>query len=494
MKNNKYPNRREFLKTTGNVISGAVLFSSAPFVLRGGMSNRMPNVVFIITDQMRGDALSCLGSQNARTPNLDNMAEEGVIFENGFSNNPICVPSRISMFTGLYPNQHGALNNRGPLLNSLGNTLFHLLRKKGYRIGFIGKNHMIQPSLLKKSLDTCIIRGREPFRAYSEYVPPFWHCDTYWSSEKCYTALNTNDAVQFINNKNSDKPFFLGISYFDPHPPYMAPSEYTSRFSSKDMVLPEYIPASDLSTKLDEFFRAMKFDQINDSDLIETFRYYYASISYIDDMVGRVIDVLKRKGILDNTIVIFTSDHGDFMGEHRMVRKGMCHYDALLHVPNIWYAPGFIENRFRVKNLAQSVDFLPTIADFLGVNLSGSLPGRSLKPFLQGDKRLNEEHSLFAAGMFGEIFSYLLGEGKMPENHKDIPLHTRVLRNLHNGLGKKTAMIRTIKWKFIKTEGYPDELYKMDGGWIERENLARKPEYANLISSLKRKIEQIWTM
>ena len=440
---------------------------------------------------MRGDALSCLGNPNARTPNLDNMAENGVIFENGFSNNPICVPSRISIFTGLYPHQHGALNNRGPLLNTLENTLFDLLRKEGYRIGFIGKNHMIQTSLLKKSLDVCILRGREPFRAYSEYVPPFWHCDTYWPSDKCYTTINTNDGIQFINNANPDKPFFLGISYFDPHPPYMAPSEYTSRFLSKDMVIPKYTPPSDLSLRLEEFYRAMKFDQIKDSDITETMRYYYAAVSYVDDMVGRLIDALKRKGILDNTIVIFTSDHGDFMGEHRMVRKGMFHYDALLHVPMIWYAPGFIERRFRVKNLAQSVDFSPTIADFLGVNLPQPLPGRSLKPFLQGDERLDEEHSVFAVGIFDEVPRYIFGEGEMPGKDKCFPLHTRVQQSFNRGGNKKTSMFRTRKWKFVQTDGHTSELYKMDEVWIERENLAENLEYADLVASFKERIENV---
>lgn len=492
MKPNKDLNRREFFKRSGNYLSSAAISASVPNILQKKGSGKKPNVILIMTDQMRGDALSCLRSPNARTPNLDKMAEEGVIFENAFCNNPVCVPSRISTFTGLYPHQHGALNNTGPFLNTLENTLFDLFRKQGYKTGFIGKNHMVKTgdSELKKYLDYYKFLDRESFRKYSKFVTPFWHCDTYEPSEKCYTTTHTDDSIEFINK--ADQPFFLYLSYFDPHPPYMAPSEYTSRFSSKDMKIPEYIAAKDLSKRLDEFYRGMKLDEIKDSDLTETFRYYYASITYIDDMVGRVINNLKQNGILDNTIVIFSSDHGDFMGEHRMVRKGIFHYDSLLHVPMIWYAPGLIKKRFRVRNLAQSVDFFPTIANFLNLEIPKSLPGRSLKPILEGQSRIDENHTIFASGRFGEVPGYILNNGKIPEKLKDIPLHTRVQDGFGRSTGKTTAMIRDLNWKFIQTEGHPSELYKMDGGWIERENLAQKSEYVNLVSSFQKKITEIW--
>ena len=209
-------------------------------------------------------------------------------------------------------------------------------------------------------------------------------------------------------------------------------------------------------------------------------------------MVGRLINKLKQNGILDNTIIIFSSDHGDFMGEHRMVRKGIFHYDALLHVPMIWYAPGLIKKRFRVKNLAQSVDFFPTLANFLNIEISKSLPGRSLKPILEGQSRVDENHTIFASGVFGEVPGYILNNGEIPEKLKDIPLHTRVQDGFGKLAGKPTAMIRNLNWKFIQSEGHPSELYKMDGGWIERENLAQKKEYVSLVSSFQKKIAEIW--
>ncbi|MFC1558445.1 sulfatase [candidate division KSB1 bacterium] len=485
--------RRDFLRKAGIFSGGVMLSSSAPAFLKGRSKMEKPNIVFVTVDQMRGDALSCLGSPNARTPNLDNMAREGVIFENGYCNNPVCLPSRISMFTGLYPHQHGSPTNKGPHWKTVDGTLIKLFKDNGYRLGYVGKNHMMQvdKATYDKYFDYYKFIDREDFRRYSKYVTPFWHCDTHEPSEKCFTTTHTNEGIDFINT--TDDPFFLFVSYQDPHPPYMAPSEYSSKFSSEDMVIPDYVPASKLSRRLHDYYKAMKFDEIKDSDITETMRYYYAAISYIDDNVGRIINSLERKGILDNTIVIFTSDHGDFMGEHRMVRKGIFLYDALLHVPMIWYCPGLIRNRFRVRNIAQSVDFMPTIRDFLNAETQSSLPGRSLKPILQGQTGVDKEQFAFASSLYHELQDNITGKGEMPERVKNMPLHSRVMRmpKVLDG-NKRTASIRNLDWRYIRTTGKPDELYKMDRSWTEKENLAQKPEYNGLVSSFEKKVFEIW--
>jgi arylsulfatase A-like enzyme len=455
--------------------------------------NDKPNFILIITDQMRGDAISCLGSLNARTQNLDKLAEEGVIFQNAYSNNPVCLPSRISMFTGLYPHQHRALTNKGPDWQTMEGTLFDLFKKQGYRLGYVGKNHMlrVEKSVLEDYFDYYHFVDREDFRAYSKHVPPWWHSDTYEPSERCFTTTHTDEGIEFINN--TDEPFFLVISYHDPHPPYMAPSEYSSKYTSEEMTIPDFMPASSLSTRLDDFYRAMEFDKIKDSDLTETMRYYYAAISYIDENVGRLINNLHHKEIAEKTIVLFTADHGDFMGEHRMVRKGMFHYEALLHVPMIWYGPGQIESQFIVNNLAQSVDIMPTIGDFLGVEIPKSLPGRSLKPVLQGQELEDSDHFVFSSSLYYNLPDYILNNGEIPEEEEDIPLHTRVLK-IPDELDdkKRTASIRNSEWRFIKTIGYPSELYKMDGSWVENENLAGKSRYKDVVATFERQMAEIW--
>jgi len=198
-------NRRKFVKTGAQAAAITTLTSIAPSVLKA--DSALPNIIFIISDQMRGDALSCLGSRNARTPNLDKMAAGGVVFENCFSNNPVCIPARKSIFSGLYPHQHGSLTNKQRKLLHFENTMAAYFQKRGYRIGWIGKNHTIQKSELNH-FDTASIRAREPFRKYNRWVPPYWHGDTYWPREKCYPKKNTDESIDFIKQAKRGEPFF----------------------------------------------------------------------------------------------------------------------------------------------------------------------------------------------------------------------------------------------------------------------------------------------
>src|SRR6185369_10575686 len=132
----------------------------------------------------------------------------------------------------------------------------------------------------------------------------YWHCDAYWPANQTYAHLNTEGALRFLGSADRT-PFFLTVSYFDPHPPYMAPSEYTSRYTSQQMRLPEFVPPETISPRLDEYYRAMRFNRVTDTDLTETMRYYYAAIEWgVDVQVGRIMRELEQRGKLDNTIVV----------------------------------------------------------------------------------------------------------------------------------------------------------------------------------------------
>ena len=211
---------KQYNMPTRRAVLGGLLASAA----RPQPSDKPFNVVLLIADQMRGDALGFLGSPNARTPNLDRLAGQGVSFDNYFVNNPVCLPSRKSIFSGLYPHQHGSLTNRDGKPMEIAGSMVEHFKKRGYRVGYMGKNHTFRDSALESAADTAHIRDREPFRAYNRYVPPEWHSDTYWPAEKCYAWQSTDEALQFIDGARDGNPFFLTVSYFDPHPPYMAPS------------------------------------------------------------------------------------------------------------------------------------------------------------------------------------------------------------------------------------------------------------------------------
>jgi arylsulfatase A-like enzyme len=488
------------MKLIHQKIPGAVKLLLAVFVsalipdslVEAQTRNTSPNIIFIISDQMRADAIGATGNSNARTPCLDTLAANGVVFRNNFSNNPVCLPSRISMFSGRYPSQTGVLCNKhkGPWLSFKGSLPWYL-KQAGYRTGYIGKNHTFEKPELA-NFDVVSLRGREEFRAYSKYVPPCWHSDILWPEEDCNPGKNTEDAINFINQCNPDQPFFLHISYFDPHPPYMAPSEYASRYCSRDMILPEYIDPEELGDRLAQQQKALHYDRISESDLKETMRYYHASAEWgVDHQVGEIVKILEKKGISDHTILVFVADHGDFMGEYHMVRKGIFLYDALLHVPMIWYGPGHIKAGLSPDNMTQNVDIFPTLLDFAGVEIPDNLAGRSLKWILQGQIPA-DEFTVYASAAYSDLPE---GYWDHPEPYfnpdSNVPFHSRV-ENLTWKPQSKTAMARTRDWKLIISETHEPELYHMDGGHNERKNLYGQEQYRKVYEELERKIRAIW--
>jgi len=447
-----------------------------------------PNIIFIICDQMRGDAFGAYGNNEVNTPNLDRLANEGVMMTNAFVNNPVCLPSRISMFSGKYPTQTGIYCNKskGPRLQFEGSLPWHL-RKAGYAVGYVGKNHAFTNDELEE-FDVVHERGREKSRAYSPFVPPNWHSDIFWPEEDCNPIKNTNDAIEFIEQYHEQKPFFLTVSYFDPHPPYMAPARVTSKYCADDIVLPPYVDPQALGKRIASQQIALQYDKQTEYDLKETMRYYYASIEWgVDEQVGKILKALKDRGIGENTIIILTSDHGDFMGEFNMVRKGIFLYDALLHVPMIWFGPSYFAKGLRVDNLTQNVDILPTLLEIANVDIPNGLDGHSVVPLLKGNEKAVSKYVFAAAGYSELPENYWESPEPYYDPNSSVPFHTRV-ENLTWQDEQKTAMVRSEDWKLIVSETDGPELYFMDGQHTELENLFGAPKYEDIFQELKSEI------
>ena len=447
---------------------------------------------------MRGDALGILGHPDVRTPNLDRIAREGVLFENYFVNNPVCAPSRMSVHSGLYPHQHGSISNvESVRLTSTDNTLLGFFKDRGYKLGWFGKdNHAYSRDVLNETLDANTSRRREAFRAYNAYVPPHWHSDTPWPKEELFPIKTTDDAIKFIENTHEEAPFFAILSLFDPHPPYFAPAAYAAHYPPEKLTLPVYVDPATLSPRLDAQKHAMLYDRMDEADLRATMAYYYAAIEWgVDYQVGRLLDTLEREGITENTIVIFTADHGDFMGEFGMIRKGMYLYDALLHVPFIWYAPGRITSGYKSSVLAQGVDVFPTLLDLVDEPDGKGLPGRSLKPFLMGEEEYDPNHTIFAMAGYGDLpddyFEHPEKPYFDPPGPESIAFHTRIY-DITMPPRFKTAMARNAEWKLILSETHPPELYRMNGEWQEKENLAGVAEYQSVYDDLYGQINRMW--
>lgn len=478
--------RRGFLATA----AASALWPGVAAARSGGGGSRPPNVVYIICDQMRADALGMLGNPNAHTPHLDRLAARGVCCERWFSNNPVCAPSRATAFTGRYPHEHGKTTNRdGEPPGRLEGTLLGHFAARGYRTGWVGKNHTYSKRALQ-NVDFLRERGREAFRAYTPDVPPWWHGDAYWPAEDCHAALNTRDAIDFLDAGNSGTPFFLHVSYFDPHPPYFAPAEFVEMLGARAMQLPEHVPPEQLSPRLAEYARAMRFDRMSDAGLRQAMRYYHAAVAWgVDEQVGALVEALEERGLMDDTVLLFTSDHGDFMGQHHMVRKGMFHYDALLRVPMIWCAPGRIEGGRRVQTPGSHVDLFPTLAGLTGGAPPEGVSGVSYAPVLRGEAPPDTDRPVYASATYGVL----------PGDYFDAPvtqgegaLHQRVMGLATQGR-HRTDMVRTREWKLIRNETDGDELYALADGFTERENLAGSGEHAEIEAQLRAEAERHWT-
>lgn len=456
-------------------------------------SKQKPNVIFVICDQMRGDAFGAAGNKVVNTPHLDRMAEQGVMFSNNISNSPVCLSSRMSMFSGKYASQTGVRGNKYPenVRLEFERSLPWYFKENGYRTGYIGKNHAFQKEELNK-FDRVVIRERDEYRSYSKYVPPYWHSDIFWPEEDSNPGKNTREAIEFIEETAADQPFFLVVSYFDPHPPYMAPAEYTSKYCSSEMLLPEYIDPSTLSPRLAIHQKALRYDKMTEGDLRETMRYYYASVEWgVDRQVGELMQALEGKGIDKNTIIVFTADHGDFMGEYNMVRKAMFLYDALLRVPMLWYAPGLIESGKVVKGVSQNADIFPTLLDLSGISIPGFVSGVSLKGVLTGaEGDISMDRKVYAHANYSELPSDYWDDPEPYYNpESDVPFHTRIeQRTWQNDF--QTSMVRTSNWKLILSDTHDPELYFMDGGHVERKNLYGDELYERKYKELEESLRE----
>lgn len=455
-----------------------------------------PNVVLVIADQMRGDAVGALGHPDVRTPHLDALASEGVAFTHFYTNGPVCVPSRMSFFSGLYPHRHGSVSNaESTRLATADGTLLGYFRDRGYRLGWFGKdNHTYRRAVLDQTLDANTSRRREAFRAYSPAVPPHWHGHAPWPKDTLFAVRTTDDAIRFIRETPEGTPFFAVLSLFDPHPPYFAPAEIVRHYARRDLTVPDEVDPAALSPRLAAQKRALLLDRLDPAELEATMAVYYAAIEWgVDAQIGRLLQALDEAELTDDTIVVVTSEHGDFMGDFGMVRKGMFLYDALLHVPFVWRAPGRIAEGVQTDVVAQGVDLFPTLVALTGGTVPEGLPGRSLLPFLRGASETDPGHAAIAVAGYSDL----------PEDYFENPepsyidpppgveraFHSRIYDRV-TPPRHRTASARTRNWRLILSETHPPELYHVGQAGTERENLAGDPRHRAVLDTLREAIEQ----
>ncbi|MCS6852414.1 MAG: sulfatase [Gemmataceae bacterium] len=472
------------------VIALGMLLAQAPAALTA--EGRL-NVLFIISDDLN-NFLGCYGDPRAKTPNIDRLAARGVVFERAYCTFPLCAPSRNSMLTGLYPNSTGILANQQIFRQTIPGqiSLPQAFRRAGYFVGRIGKlYHYNVPSSigtaghddpasweLQLNPAGCDRLEEEP-HIFSLLPGRFGGTLSWYASPKSdehHTDGMIAEQAEWVLERcarKKDRPFFLAVGFFRPHTPYVAPKKpYFDWYPEKEMPVVQGIkedqadlpPAALGSHKKEQ-------EKLTDDLRRQCVQAYYASISFMDAQVGRVINALDRLGLADHTVVVFTSDHGYHLGEHGLWQK-MSLFEESARVPLLIVAPG-MSRKAVVKAPVSQVDLYPTLAELCGVKAPDNLQGQSLVPMLKDPSFVGR----------GWALTQVMRGGGMARATVSTDVGSEGPRFFGYTL-------RTARWRYTEwDEGRKGrELYDHDTDPKELRNLALDAAYARTVEELSQQL------
>jgi len=404
-------NRRAFLAT---VAGGAAAAAMRPQWAAAGEAHAdLPNVLFLHCDELSSWGLSCYapglkavpnyGKTVVPTPHIDRLAAEGAIFHNFFTNSAVCTPSRGCIFTGRYPHAHGAYTNNVPM-NRDEVTLARLLASSGYDTGYCGKWHLDgppRPGFMKPDrsmgfADCRYMFNRGHWKELQEQpngdpIDPKGYAAI--GDEKSFTTdYLATKTIEFISRSRT-KPFFWVVSWPDPHPPFTVRAPYADMYKPEDMPAPHTYQSGDaMGADADEAAQdkpaqgkaGKKAARIGGDDRLKAAKARYCGlVKCIDDNVGRILDVLRQKNLLDRTLIIFTTDHGEYMGEHNLMGKNQW-YRTAYRIPLLVRWPKAIRPGTVVDGFVTNVDVQQTVCGLIGLKPCGREQGRDASPLLRG--------------------------------------------------------------------------------------------------------------
>lgn len=382
--------------------------------------NQKPNIIIVMADQQRADLRKACGYSLDTMPFLDEWAKGGVDFERAYTPNPTCMPARVSMFTGRYSQSHRVRTNHNAVDALYTCDLLDVLKENGYAAALCGKNHSHRAPEEFDFHETCGHLGDEgevnttqEEIAFAEYLKKTLHMEMHEPSPGgiCvqHPYRNVSSALNFIDSVEGKQPFFAWVSFAEPHNPYQVPEPYF------DMFPPESLPplagsVKDLGGKGERFvWLRSVWEKILGPDIENRIARarsnYHGMLRLIDDQFKRLIVGLRERGLEQNTIVIYLSDHGDFAGEYGLIRKGSDLPDVLCHIPLIWRGPGIAAQGRAAEGYVSIVDILPTLCDMIGVSIPFGCQGKSILPLLTGTDAFREEFgSAYAESGFGGLY------------------------------------------------------------------------------------------
>ena len=431
----------------------------------------MKNIIFLISDQMQRKAV--LEDSRCRMDNLRKLCSDSVDFPNAHASNPICSPARASMITGMLPHNHGMVDcthtvpsYRAEYDYSL-ESIPQVLERNGYDICYYGKWHIERTYKLEDfGIDEYETEKDIPKRTLTPVKKIAVSDEGYRTSTICgvYAEDETFSEEHYIYDKGMDfirrkkhegKPFCAFLSTYAPHDPYVVPKSIYDLYREDDFGVP-----GNWNDGLDDkpgLYRRLHevWSDLSDTDIGEIVRCYYSCCTLVDVQVGRLVSFLKEEGLYDDTLIVFTSDHGDMCGAHGLFCKGVAPFEEVYSIPFVIKLPGNVDGGMRCTVHANTCDIMPTVLDVAGVDFSGKTDGKNLMPFIMGrDGR--EEYTV--AEFFGQRFSYT------------------------------QRVVWYKEWKYVFNTFAEDELYDLEQDPDEMCNLISLSEYSEIKKTLCRKM------
>lgn len=491
--------RRSLLKSTA--AAGAMAGWRAGGQTMPKKPGRAPNVVLLMADQHRRDAMGAAGSRVAQTPNLDRLAREGVRFDNAYTANPVCTPSRASMLTGLFSHHNQTYNNTTPWPRRYP-TLAHYLSRAGYQTALIGKMHFVdaQTHGFDYHLDfndwfqelgpkTRLYANELAFPNSGSGLPQIddlwrdtgdpWKNDRESDGREGSVAVGrvsripeqdqfesfvARESVRFLREHGREAPFLLVASFLKPHDPFMPNQRFADRFRPEDMVLPATYGKVDLATAPEEVRRSIEHNrptpELSDPEQARRrMAFYYASLAQMDDCLGKVLAALDELDFTRDTIVLYTSDHGEMLGDHGLWQKFQF-YEGSCGIPLLVRAPGIAPAGGVCHMPVSNVQYVKTICELCGVAVPEGLDGASFA------RQVREP-------------------GEAPETtiYSEFALHSR---------GAK-YMIREGSMKYTFRTHDKEELYDLASDPAEMRNLALEAEGGRRAAEMKQKLFRWYT-
>ena len=472
------------------------------------MSVRRPNVIVIMADQQKATSSHLWGNTFCQTPALASLAAEGVLFDCAITPHPLCVPARQSVWTGQFPHSHGGRRNE-TMMSPNAVHAFQVWKEAGYHNALIGKNHCFEAEQDLALFDTwCEIshggitarqlpeRGMPWFRprdgidaahaARSNMVaqtPRFSYATNDVPLEDCSTGLVVGQTVRFLEQHGHD-PFALWVSFPDPHEPWVCPQAYADMFPADCIETPPWRPGEfDDPETVPERNRVLhRMLGIGDDpthDVLALQSIYYGMVRFIDDGLAQIMAALERLGLREDTIVVYCSDHGDFMAEHAMQCKGGVFYDCLTRVPLVVSWPGSVAAGLREDSPVNLIDIVPTVLGLQGLAVPPSMHGQPLPGVTDAPGR-DVTFSEYGAG--GPPFTMADLERMDRPFGRDTLIGSLRWREAEG----RRKMVRSRDWKYVHDPmGDLDELYDLVNDPWELTNVAHMRQYDDVIARMR---------